>query len=381
MICASYLDTRKYQVSLIEKNKALGRKFLVAGKGGFNLTHAESIDKLILKYKPVDLLKEALSEYDNDDWRKWLKKIGIPTIVGSSRRVYPEEGIKPIEVVRKISDHLEKSGVKVELGKTWNGWDDAGNLRIGDVTIESDVTIFSLGGASWSVTGSDGKWDALFKERGIQCNPYAAANCGFHITWPNAIIHSLGGKPLKNITIQYHGHVSTGEVVITRRGIEGNAIYALSYDIVQDLLEKKNVTINIDLKPTMSPEEIASIFQFENYRNITAALRDGVKLEKEKVRLIKGLTSKDDFSDRAKLSQYIKSFPLEITSAYPLDGAISTLGGISVDEINDPYELHAIPGTYCIGEMVDWWAPTGGYLIQGCVSMGVKLANHLNGKI
>ena len=378
LLLAAFLDTQKFDITIYEKNKTAGRKFLVAGKGGFNLTHSESISNFIERYTPSGFLKNALLNFTNDNFRNWLNDIGIPTFIGSSKRVYPEEGIKPISVLNTILNHLKERGVTLKFEHTFSGWDAENNTIINGKTITADYTVFSLGGRSWKITGSNGNWMDTFKEKEIKTVPFEASNCAFKIDWKPNFINQNQGNPLKNITINCNGKTQKGEAVITKFGLEGNAIYALSPKIREQLKSKKKARIYIDFKPTFSREEVTLKVKNSNFKNTTQILKKELKLSTSQIDLLKTYLSKEDYLNSEILAKYIKEFPLEITALGILDAAISTIGGIDLDAVDTNFQLRKIKNQFCIGEMLNWDTPTGGYLIQGCVSSGVYLAKYLN---
>lgn len=379
MLCAAFLDPMKFDVSIYEKNKATGRKFLVAGDGGFNLTHSEPISQFIERYTPSSFLKEALNTFTNSDTRDWLKDLGIPTFIGSSKRVYPEKGIKPIEVLKTILKDLEIKGVSINYNHSWMGWNDNSSLIFNsDKEVKSNIVIFALGGGSWKVTGSDGSWLDTFKHKGIQTIPFQPSNCAYQIIWENEFINLHEGKPLKNISVSCNNITQKGELVITQFGLEGNAIYALSPQIREALSKEKKAILTIDLKPTLSVIEIENKLTHSQSNKITNCLKNDLKLSPSQIGLLKSVTTKESFLDLSSLSKIIKEVPLTIVGTAPLDEAISTKGGIALDAVSDRFELKQLPSTFCIGEMLDWDAPTGGYLLQACFSMGAQLAKTLN---
>jgi len=379
LFLAAFLDPQKFEVTMYEQNKTLGRKFLVAGKGGFNLTHSEPIELLTERYTPTSFLKEPLRCFSNVDFQKWLDSIGIPTYIGSSRRIYPEKGIKPIAVLNAILKVLKKQHVHIKYEHTWTGWNSDNELLFNtDITTLSDYTIFALGGSSWKITGSDGNWLKLFKKQGVDIAPFQASNCGYSVDWNSSFIKKHEGSPLKNIAITCSDNRQKGEVVITRFGLEGNAIYAVSPQLRKALNNKKKATIFMDLKPNLSADEVQKKIEKSTLRNTTEIIRKELKLSLAQIGLLKTLISKDSFLDPGLLAQNIKSLPLEITDFAALDEAISTVGGISLNAVDQHYQLKKLSTHYCIGEMLDWDAPTGGYLLQACASMGVHLAKHLN---
>ena len=376
---AAFLNNQKFEVTIFEKNKALGRKFLVAGKGGFNVTHSEQIESFVARYTPVSFLKESLLNFSNHDFRKWLDLIGIPTYVGSSKRIYPVKGIKPIEVLKAIQSVLMKNGVTVQYNKIWSGWDRHHNLVFNNTElIETDYTVFALGGGSWKVTGSDGSWLSVFEKKGIKVIPFQASNCAYHIEWAPDFILKHAGTPLKNISVSCLHKKQKGEVVITRFGLEGNAIYALSPEIRSELEKNKKAVISLDLKPTLSLKDLVVKLNKPGSKKITERLRTDLKLSTAQIALLKTYVSKEDFLTIDSLAQKIKNLSLTIIHSAELDEAISTVGGLSLSEIDGTFQLNKMENNYCIGEMLDWDAPTGGYLLQACFSMGVRLAQHLN---
>jgi uncharacterized flavoprotein (TIGR03862 family) len=367
-------------VTIYDKKKAVGRKFLVAGEGGLNLTFNAPLDELINQYHPNDFIAPILQQFTNEDLRNWFKSLEIPTFLGSSNRVFPAKELKPIDVLNKITEHLTAKDVRFKLDTQWTGWNTKGHLCFNDSEdIESDITVFALGGASWKVTGSDGSWSGAFMERGINVLPFRAANCAFHIDWDTNFIHTHAGKPLKNIALKYKKQSSKGELVVSEFGLEGNALYALSRSLQDELLTKKSVCLKLDLKPTMTVSQIKAKYKKSKLTKVTDILKEDLSLDRTAVALIKQYSDKETFMDIDQLAKIIKAVPITLTAADDIDKAISTLGGIALDEVDTNFQLNKMPNTYAIGEMLDWYAPTGGYLLQGCFSMGFSLAENLNG--
>ncbi|TYB74475.1 TIGR03862 family flavoprotein [Bizionia saleffrena] len=377
-LLAAFLDTEKFTISLYEKNKTSGRKFLVAGKGGFNLTHSEPINQLIKRYTPDHFLDAALRNFTNTDFRNWLNHIGISTYIGSSKRVYPKEGIKPIAVQKAILNHLEEKGIIIKYDHTFSDWDGANNPIINNKTIPTDYTVFCLGGGSWKVTGSDGNWRDTFSKKGVQTKPFQPSNCAYQIDWKPDFIKKHEGTPLKNIAVSCNNGMQKGEAVITTFGLEGNAIYGLSPQIREQLQKDSKAHLLIDFKPSLTLENIHSKIKLSTYRNTTETLKKELKLSAAQIDLLKTHLTKASYLNTESLTKNIKQFPLEIINTAALDEAISTVGGIDLKAISNHFELAALPHQYCIGEMLDWDAPTGGYLLQACASTGVYLAKHLN---
>lgn len=377
-LLAAFLDIEKFNITIYEKNKTAGRKFLVAGKGGFNITHSEPMDLLIKRYTPTDFLEKTLLGFTNKDFRNWLEQIGIPTFIGSSKRVYPKEGIKPIEVLNAMLKNLTKKGVKIKYNQTFSDWDTFNNPIINTKTLKTDYTVFCLGGSSWKVTGSDGSWLDTFSEKGIKTKEFQASNCGYQIDWTSSFIKKHEGTPLKNIAIYCNDIVQKGEAVITNFGLEGNAIYGLSPQIRRQLSAGSKAKIFIDFKPSLTSENILSKIKLTSYKNTTQILKKELKLTSAQIDLLKTYLSKESYLNVDSLVKNIKKFPLEIIDMATIDEAISTVGGIDLNAVSENFELKKISNQYCIGEMLDWDTPTGGYLLQGSASIGVHLANHLN---
>lgn len=378
LFLASFLDVNKFEITIYEKNKTSGRKFLVAGKGGFNLTHSEPIEQLVKRYTPNDLLKNALTNFTNTDFRNWLEKIGIQTYIGSSKRVYPKEGIKPIQVLNAILKALKEKGITIKYNHIFSDWDKHDNPIINDKPIQTDFTVFSLGGGSWKITGSDGNWLNTFSKKGIKTKAFQASNCAYKVDWEANFIKKNEGIPLKNIAIYCNNIIQKGEVVITKFGIEGNAIYGLSPQIREELKTTSKAIIFIDFKPSLTLEKVRSKIISSIYKNTTQILKKELKLSATQIDLLKTYVSKESYLDIELLSEKIKKFPLEILDTATIDESISTVGGIDRNAIFKNFELKKIPNQFCIGEMLDWDAPTGGYLLQACVSIGVYLAKNLN---
>ena len=377
-LLASFLDAEKFTINIYEKNKTVGRKFLVAGKGGFNLTHSESINQLIKRFTPINFLDKALLNFTNIDFRNWLDQIEIPTYIGSSKRVFPEKGIKPIEVLNAILKSLKKKGVIIKYEHTFSDWDGIGNPVINNKPTPTDYTVFSLGGGSWKVTGSDGSWLDTFSKKGIKTKAFQASNCGYKIDWKSNFIQKNEGTPLKNIAISCNNVIQKGEVVITKFGLEGNAIYGLSPQIREQLNTTSKATVFIDFKPSLTLENVLSKIKHSTFKNTTQILKKELKLSPSQIDLLKTYLSKESYLHVESLAKNIKKFSLELIETASIDEAISTVGGIDLNAISKNFELKKMPNQFCIGEMLDWDVPTGGYLLQASASIGVYLAKYLN---
>lgn len=385
LFLAGALHSEKYAVSLFEKNSALGRKFLVAGDGGLNLTHSESEGSFILKYTPHYFLAEAFKLYSNKNFTEWLNNLGIPTFIGSSGRVFPRKGIKPIDVLNAIEKKIESNDIQIYFKHEWKGFSENNELLFKTIElikcVKSDITIFCLGGASWPVTGSKGDWIKLFEEKNIKVNPFKSSNCSFKIIWPKELIKHLEGKPLKNISVTCNNKTISGELVITAFGIEGSGVYPLSPQIRQELELYNEAIVKIDLKPVLTISEIISRLSNINTKiTYTENLAEKLNLNKTQLALVKHYLSKEEFFNAESVAYKIKNFELKISSLGPIEDSISTIGGISLNELTDKFELKKLKNNFVLGEMLDYDAPTGGYLLQSCFSMANYLANYLNNK-
>lgn len=376
---AAEIDTTKYKVSICEKKKTVGRKFLVAGEGGLNLTFNSTIEDLIKQYSPSAFMDPLVRQFSNANLMDWLDSKAVPTYTGSSNRVFPKPDLKPIEVLKKVVDFISNKGIEIKPNQEWIGWNKQGHLSFKDAEdIESDIVVFALGGASWKVTGSDGRWAKSFLEKGIMVKDFRAANCAFSVSWDKQFLATHEGKPLKNIALNYEGNYAKGELVISKFGLEGNALYAVSEKIQETLSEGRKAVIHLDLKPSLTESKIESKIKSSHLSKMTDILKKDLKLDRASVGLLKQFSDKETFASPKLLAKIIKSVPIILHSPDEIDKAISTLGGIDLEEVDGNFQLKKIPNSFAIGEMLDWYAPTGGYLLQGCFSIGFVLAKHLN---
>ena len=378
LMFACEVDTAKYEVTIYERNQGLGRKFLVAGKGGFNLTHGSDIEEMKAKYVSSTPILASLDSFSNEDFIAWLKKEGIETYVGSSKRIFPVKPTKPIQVLKAFEDKLAANGVVINYNHTWQGFEEDGlkfETPEGETTIKADKVVFALGGASWKITGSEGSWLSHFEEKGIKTVPFSPSNCGVEVKWKEKFAKQNEGLPLKGISISCGDLSKKGDVIITKKGLEGSAVYALSPAIRAELEEHGDAKIFIDLKPTTTIESMLRKMHSAKKKNSWSEhLIWQLKLSKPMFDLIKRSCDKEEFMNSHFLAKHIKNLPIRVIDLEEIDKAISTVGGIPLDAITDNFELKELPNHYAIGEMLDWDAPTGGYLLQGCMSMGKKLS-------
>lgn len=366
-----------FKVDIYEKGKAIGRKYLVAGKGGFNLAHNFEKEKLRQSFTPTSFLENAIDQFGAEELREWYASIGVNTFVGTSNRIFPEKGISPGDVLRTIKKSLLEKKVSIHTQHEFVGFNKNYIPIIksinGEKNLEANHYIFCLGGGSWKVTGSNSDWLEKFEEIGVKTAPFESSNCGLNMEWPQSISKNHMGKPLKNVAVSCNHLSVKGEAVLTEYGIEGNAIYPISSVARESLKTDATTQLVIDLKPSLTTQEVfAKIIDSKpsNYGKI-------LKLDAASFALLKAFTSKEEFLDPTSLSEKVKSLTIPVQSLRPLDEAISTVGGIEIGNLNSDYSIKGCPHLFCVGEMVNWDAPTGGFLLQGCFSMANYLSREL----
>ncbi len=364
LMAAQTLATAGFKVVIYDHNKAPARKFLVAGNGGFNLTHSEHIATFVQRYD-AQQLHQIVRAFDNQQTILWLKDLGIDTFVGSSGKVFPTTDIKPIQVLQAWLQKLSSLGVSIYTGHKLIDFNKSEvSMLYNGETIKYPYSqlLLAMGGGSWKTTGADASWVSILQSKGIAIKPLTPANSGYHT---QKDLSHLEGQVLKNIAVSFQNISKSGELVFTKYGLEGSVIYYLNrftrhYPFPFEL--------KIDLKPHLSEEQIVSVL--EKASNYSKVLKGVLKLSSTAIQLIKTL-EKSIYTHPASLAKHIKSFPITVTQFRPIEEVISTAGGVDFSDLNDDLSLKAYPNVYCIGEMVDWEAPTGGYLLQACFSMGV----------
>lgn len=371
LMAAQDLAEKGYQVHIYEQNKAAARKFLVAGHGGFNLTHSEDLETFITRYDK-DTLHPIIRAFDNKKTIQWLHQLGIDTYVGSSGKIFPAKHIKPIQVLHAWLEKLVQLGVKIHYEHTFHTFEDT-TVTISNkgehLLIPFSKLILALGGGSWQKTGSNAKWIPILANKNIKILDLQAANSGYN-TKDN--FQHLAGQILKNIEVSFNDIRKKGELVFTQYGIEGSSIYYLNRFTRTTAFP---LTIYLDLKPSLSITHILQGLQSNSQTSKT--LKEKLNLNTTALGLLKKL-SKERYTDPHLLSRLIKAYPIVVTGLRPIDEVISTAGGISMDELHHSLALQKYPNVYCIGEMLDWEAPTGGYLLQACFSMGAWVAQDIS---
>lgn len=368
LIAAEVLADRA-EVDLYEGGRAVGRKFLVAGYGGLNITNRAEGDRLLEKYSDPEFFRPVLAAFGPTALREWLAGLGISTFTGSSGRVFPERGIRPAQVLKAIRDSAVSKGARIHVGHEFVGFDEGARPILEHAgersTLDTHRTLFALGGASWSRTGSKGDWRTHFEGIGVHTVPFQASNCGVEIPWPAALAPHFG-KPLKNIRITAGGMSLRGEATITAYGLEGNGIYPLVPELRAALAKGGQAIIGLDLKPDVDKAEMERRLRGAAWRERMAAL----KLDRVQVALLKAYTSGARFVDGSGLVDDLKDLKLTVTALRPIEEAISTVGGIALEEVAPDLSLKRHPHLSVAGEMLDWDAPTGGFLLQGAFALG-----------
>jgi uncharacterized flavoprotein (TIGR03862 family) len=348
------------RTALADRMPSVGRKFLVAGRGGLNLTHSEPVENFPARYgEATDRWRTLLADFSPEDLREWAKVLGIETFIGTSGRVFPTSK-QAAPLLRRWIERLRKQKVEFhlrhrfsELKRREEGWFVGFETPKGTATIATRAVVLALGGASWPQTGSDGGWVGILRERGVAIKPLVPANCGWEVDWPAEFLAAADGLPLKNIAVRADDHVVHGELLITKYGLEGGAIYQLG----RALRNMEKPQIEIDLKPTFSAEELAS-------KPVRAW-----KLSKAAAALLR---RREPFAGPLGCARLVKAYQVTLRWPRPIEEAISTAGGVKWDELDDNLMLRRLPGVFCAGEMIDWEAPTGGYLLQGSFSTATR---------
>ena len=377
LMAAEVLGQAGVNVDLYDAMPSVGRKFLLAGVGGMNITHAEDYAAFVSRYaERAGDLRPLLDAFSPDSLREWIHGLGIDTFVGSSGRVFPTD-MKAAPLLRAWLKRLRESGVQLHTRQRWLGWDEHGALRIagpqGESLIEADVTLLALGGGSWARLGSDGAWVPLLQNRGIAIAPLQPANCGFEVAgWSEHLREKFAGAPLKTVSLASPGEAPRkGEFVLTATGIEGSLVYALSAPIRNTINRDGAATVLLDLLPDRTLTQVASaLARPRGSQSMAKHLHRQLKLDGVKAALLRELTDATTFQAPQPLAAAIKALPIRLVRPRPLDEAISSAGGVPFEELDEALMLRRLPGVFCAGEMLDWEAPTGGYLLTACFASG-----------
>jgi len=394
LMAAEALCLEGVQVDVYDAMPSVGRKFLMAGKGGMNITHSEPLEPFLDRYgarRPW--IAPLFDAFGPDALRAWLHDLGVETFVGSSGRVFPTD-MKAAPMLRAWLHRLKESGVRFHMRHKWSGWNGsqtggvasasahaAARLRFetpdGERLVDSDAVVLALGGASWPRLGSDAAWVPFITSQGVDVRALQPANCGFDADWSPYLRERFAGQPVKSVAISLTDvdgkvHNRQGEILLTETGLEGSLIYALSAPIRERILADGELTISLDLAPGLALERvIAEVTRPRGSRSMSSHLQGRVGISGVKLALLHEILPKDVFADSTRLAHAIKALPVRLLRARPIAEAISSAGGIPFEALDRHLMIESLPGVFCAGEMLDWEAPTGGYLLTACFASGL----------
>jgi uncharacterized flavoprotein (TIGR03862 family) len=379
LMAAETLAQGGARVTVYDAMPSAGRKFLMAGRGGLNLTHSEPLPEFLTRYREaMPQLAAAIQAFPPDRLRAWCEALGEPTFVGSSGRIFPKT-LKASPLLRAWLRRLDATGVQFSLRHRWTGWDENGHPLFetpnGQNAVGARATVLALGGASWPRLGADGGWVDTLGARGVKVSPLKSANCGFVVTWSDIFRDRFEGQPLKGIALSFGAHRVRGEAMITRNGIEGGAIYALSAELREAVLASGQATLRIALRPDLKTHDLVARLSalrgkqtFSNWLRKAAQLSPvGIGLLQEAA-IVSGVVLPSLSPEN--LTERINAVPVQLAGVAPIARAISTAGGIAFEELDADFMIRRLPRVFAAGEMLDWEAPTGGYLLQACFATG-----------
>jgi hypothetical protein len=373
LMAAEVLLAGGVEVDLFDAMPSVGRKFLLAGKGGLNLTHSEPDARLRSRYEQSAApLAPMLDVFNAMALRRWAAELGVETFVGTSGRVFPVD-MKAAPLLRAWMHRLRAAGLRTHMRRRWRGWTPEGMLDFRDLLVRADVTVLALGGASWARLGSDGAWVPLLASRGVQVTPLRPSNCGFDRVepWSDYLRGRHAGQPVKPVVADFGGRRQQGEFVLTDTGVEGSLIYAFSANLREAIARDGSATLHLDLLPDHSADRVRDeLLRPRGARSLATHLKCRLGVAGLKLALLHELLGPQGLHDAAAVADALKAYPLELGAARPLDEAISTAGGVQWSELDGNLMLRRAPGVFCAGEMLDWEAPTGGYLLTACFATG-----------
>jgi len=380
LMAAEVLAAGGARVELFDAMPSLGRKFLLAGVGGMNITHSEPLEPFLRRYGARrERLAPLIEAFPPEALRAWVHGLGVETFVGSSGRVFPTD-MKAAPLLRAWLRRLREAGVTLHVRQRWLGWNDDGALRIagpdGERAVHADALVLALGGGSWARLGSDGAWVPLLRARGVEVAPLQPANCGFDVAWSEFFRQRFAGEPVKAVVARHTDatgvvHSRQGEFVVSSTGIEGSLVYALSAPLRDSLAARGEAVLRLDLAPGKDERRLAADLSRPRGKDSMANhLRRRAGLTGVKAALLREFALPDYFAEPARLAALIKALPVPLLAPRPLDEAISSAGGVSFEALDRQLMLRALPGVFCAGEMLDWEAPTGGYLLTACFASG-----------
>ena len=374
LMAAEILSHHDIKIHVYEAMPSLGRKFLMAGKSGLNLTHSEDYSLFVTRYgtKHQEIAKH-LADFKPQDLLAFTNELNVKTFVGSSGRVFPIE-MKASPMLRAWIQRLTNRGVTFHLHHRWSGWEDQQLVfatPAGMMKVKAHATILALGGASWPKLGAKGDWVPYLAQAGIIVKPFSPANCGFNVKWSSHFSEKFHGQPVKSVVLTVQDFKQQGEFVISKNGVEGSLIYSASAKLRDELASTGQASLTLDLAPDTSTEKLIQVLaRPRGSTSLSNHIRKTTGIYGVKLGLLYEFLAKNTFENPQKLAHAIKALPIPLVSPTPLATAISSAGGICFDELDEHLMLHKMPGIFCSGEMLDWEAPTGGYLLTACFALG-----------
>lgn len=375
LTAAEVISAQGVKVDVYDSMPSLGRKFLMAGKGGLNITHSEPFEKFVSHYgKRRANIEPLLNVFGPQEIRQWMHGLGVDMFVGTSGRVFPV-GMKASPLLRAWLRRLNDSGVTFHLRHKWTGWLPDRSLHFvsadRDVTVRADAVLLALGGGSWARLGSDGAWTSWLRDVGAEVEPLRPSNCGFEVAWTSYFRERFEGHPIKSVVLSFGPFRQQGEFIVTKEGVEGSLIYAASALLRNEIEARGQAVMMLDLAPDRSHEWLVErLSRSRGSRSMASHLEKTVNLKGVKAGLLREFVPKEDFWNLQPLAHFIKNLPIPLIATRPLDEAISSAGGVTFESLDEHLMLRAMPGVFCAGEMLDWEAPTGGYLITACMASG-----------
>jgi uncharacterized flavoprotein (TIGR03862 family) len=377
LMAAEALAQAGVSVHVYDAMPSVGRKFLLAGRGGLNLTHSEPLERFVTRLRPkAPSLEAAVRAFTPEALRAWAEALGVPTFVGTSGRVFPVD-MKAAPLLRAWLHRLRASGVQFHMRHRWRGWDDAGHLKFdtpaGPRSVDSAVQVLALGGGSWSRLGSDGAWVPLLQAAGVAVHPLQPSNCGFDVAggWTPLFTERFAGQPFKSVAMTLGDQRRKGEFVATTTGVEGSLVYAFSADLREAIAREGQATFLLDLLPDRSEADVLrEVAHPRGSRSLSSHLKGRLGLEGIKMAILHERLTREAMHQSAQLAAAIKALPIALAAPRPIDEAISSAGGVAWDALDASLMLRDRPGVFCAGEMLDWEAPTGGYLLSASMASG-----------
>jgi uncharacterized flavoprotein (TIGR03862 family) len=362
-------------VDLYDAMPSVGRKFLMAGRGGLNITHSEPLAQFLSRYGDAqDHIAAWLKDFGPQNLCDWVHGLGVETFVGTSGRVFPAE-MKAAPLLRAWLHRLRQQGLRIHVRHRWLGWRTERRLLFmgpqGEVEATADAVILALGGGSWPELGSDGAWQALLAQKDVALSPLAPANCGFDVGWSDHLRERFAGAALKNIGASFNGEYRLGEAIVTETGIEGGLIYALSARLRESIGREGSAQLLLDLLPKHGTSTIANTLAKQGARSLSSHLKSGLGLDGVKIALLHECVSAIERTNPQILAARLKALPVRLVRPRPIAEAISSAGGVSFAALDTHLMIKSLPGLFCAGEMLDWEAPTGGYLLTACFASGL----------